>query len=315
MKISNNIGNITADKPTKVNKYISLEKQRARAGILFTLPAILGLLIFTAGPMVVSLFLSFTKWDILGQPQWVGFKNYVDMFATDLFFKKSMEVTFKYALGSIVVIMIYSLLVALLLNQSVKGTAIFRTIYYIPSIVPAVASSVLWLWMFNPDFGLLNMFLQFLGLPKSMWIFGEKTVIPSLILMSAWGAGNTVIIFLAGLQDVPRELHEAVAIDGGSWYHKLWYVTLPLITPIIFYNLIMGLIGAFQAFNQAFIMTQGGPDNNSLFYNYLLYREAFENNNMGYACSMAWILFIIIGAFTLLVFKTSKRWVYYGGGE
>jgi len=313
-----NIENVSLKK-TVVNikkpKLHKLQRKEAFWGYFFAMPAILGLLIWTIGPMIASLYFSFTDYKVVGSYHWVGFQNYVDIFKNDLDFKKSLFVTFYFAIGSTFFTLLAALIVAVLMNMNVKGQSIFRTMYYLPVIVPSVASNILWLWLFNPDFGLLNSILQFLGLPKLMWIYDENTVIPSLILLSIWGCGGTALIFLAGLQDVPKQLLEAVEIDGGNWWHKFRYVTLPSISPVIFFNLIMGLIGSFQAFTQAYVMTEGGPNNSTLFYVLLIYREAFQKNNMGYASALAWILFIIILLFTLIVFRSSKSWVYYGGGK
>jgi multiple sugar transport system permease protein len=297
----------------KKNSFIRGSSKEAIAGILFTLPVVLGIIIFVFYPMLSSLYLSFTDYNILTKPQWIGLTNYISIFTEDLFFKKSLFVTFYYAIGSVAASIISAFGLAILLNQNVKGQSVFRTIFYIPSVVPAVASSMLWLWLFNPDFGLLNVVLNIFGLPKSMWIFGESTVIPSMIIMAVWSTGNAVVIFLAGLQDVPRQLLEAVSIDGGNWFHRFIHVTIPMTTPIIFFNLVMGIIGAFQTFTQAFVMTNGGPNNGSLFYVFYLYREGFRLNQMGYACALAWIMFFIILLLSLLIFKTSKSWVYYGG--
>lgn len=298
-----------------INRISTRTRKEYIAGILFTLPMVLGLIIFVIYPMISSLYYSLTDYNILSGAKWIGFDNYKTIFTTDIYFKKALFVTIYYSFASVIANLVSALLVALLLNQNIKGQSVYRTIFYLPNIVPAVSSSMLWIWLFNPDFGLLNSILSFLGLPKSMWIFGESTVIPSLILMGVWGIGNTIVIFLAGLQDVPRSLHEAVEIDGGNWFHKFKYVTLPMITPIIFFNLIMGIIGGFQTFTQAYVMTNGGPNNASLFYVFYLYRVAFQNGKMGYASALAWILFIIVAGLTMLLFKTSKKWVYYGEGH
>jgi multiple sugar transport system permease protein len=206
-------------------------------------------------------------------------------------------------------------IIALLLNQKVKGLSVFRTIYYLPTIVPSIANTMLWLWMFNPDFGLLNSLLESVGLPGSKWIYDESTAIPSLIMMSTWGIGNTVIIFLAGLQSVPTHLYEAAEVDGGNRWHKFFHITIPSMTPTIFFNLVMSLISTFQAFNQAYVMTNGGPNNSTLFYVFYLWRTAFTETKIGYASALAWILFFVIMVLTVLIFSTSKKWVHYEGGE
>ncbi|MFC3804051.1 carbohydrate ABC transporter permease [Cohnella sp. GCM10012308] len=300
-------------KPASKRKLLKTKEEIA--GYLFALPAILGLLVWTIGPMVASLGISLTDWQILSAAKWVGFDNYRTVFAEDLFFKKSLLVTFYFAIGSVVFTMLASVIVALFMNYGVRGQAAFRTVFYLPTIVPIVASSMLWVWLFNPDFGLLNTVLKSLGLPPLMWIYDEATVIPSLILMSMWGCGSAALIILAGLQDVPKHLLEAVEIDGGNGWHKFRYVTIPMITPVIFFNLVMGLIGSLQAFAQAYVMTGGGPNNGTLFYVYLIYREAFQYNHFGYASALSWILFVAIAALTAGVFKSSKAWVHYGGGK
>lgn len=300
-----------------INKKKSpLRRKESIAGYLFTLPAILGLILWTIGPIIASLILSFTDYKVIASSiSWIGFENYIRIFTEDLYFKQSVIVTFYFAFVSTFATLGAALFVALLMNLKVKGQSVWRTIYYLPVLVPAVASNILWMWLFNPEFGLLNSILRFFGLPTSMWIFDEVTVIPSLVLLSIWGCGGAALIFLAGLQDVPKDQMEAVDLDGGNVWHKFRYVTIPTLSPIIFFNLIMGLIGAFQTFNQAYIMTGGGPNNASLFYVYLIYREAFVNSNMGYASALAWILFLVISIFTLFIFKWGRSWVYYGGGR
>jgi multiple sugar transport system permease protein len=307
----------------KEGKFLLLSKKRSSGlrateqkwGIILVLPAMIGFLVFTLGPMIASLFFSLTNWEIGGEYEFVGFENYRHMFVEDELFRKSLFATLYYSFGSVPLVILVAFLVALLLNQKVRGLPIFRTIYYLPVIVPSIASTMLWLWLFNPDFGLFNSMLKIAGLPELQWIYDEQTAIPSLILMSTWGIGNAAVIFLAGLQGVPSHLYEAVDIDGGNALHKLLYVTIPSMTPTIFFNLIMSLIGTLQVFNEAYIMTQGGPNNATLFYVFYLFRTAFQETQMGYACALAWILFLIIMVLTLIVFKTSKSWVYYEGGD
>lgn len=293
----------------------SLKRREAIAGYLFVGPALLGFLIWVFIPMVATLLLSFTDWPIIGRAQWVGLGNYTRLFTTDPFFYKSPRATAYFSFGSVFIRIVYTFLIALLLNQEVKGKALFRTLYYMPSIIPVVASSMIWIWLYQPDFGLFNAILKGLGLPPSRWIHGTQTVIPSIILMDLWAASSTILIFLAGLQGVPRSLLEAVEIDGGGRWHKLTAVTLPHMTPFIFFNMVLGFVSAFQIFTQSFIMTNGGPNNASLFFVLLIYREAFGNNRMGLACALAWILFVLIAIVTFIVFKTSRAWVFYYGEE
>ncbi|WP_226001391.1 carbohydrate ABC transporter permease [Paenibacillus sp. BJ-4] len=284
-------------------------------GLLFALPAILGLLVFTIGPIAASFVFSLTDWTIGGQMSFIGLENYRTILTEDTTFSQSMFVTTYYALGSVPLGLVAAFIIALLLNQKMKGLSIFRTIYYLPTIVPSIANTMLWLWMFNPDFGLLNSLLEHAGLPGSKWIYDESTAIPSLIMMSTWGIGNTVIIFLAGLQSVPTHLYEAAEVDGGNLWHKFFHITIPSMTPTIFFNLVMSLISTFQAFNQAYVMTNGGPNNSTLFYVFYLWRTAFTETKIGYASALAWILFFVIMVLTVLIFSTSKKWVHYEGGE
>lgn len=284
-------------------------------GILFALPAILGFFLWTAGPMVASLFISLTDWRIGSKAKFIGLENYITMFTKDELFTKSLGVTTYFALGSVPLILIFAFLVAILLNQKVKGLPFFRTIFYMPSIVPVIASSVLWMWLLNPDFGLINGMLQKIGIPKQQWLFDEKQVIPALIIMNIWAMGSTMIVFLAGLQGIPKHLYEAVEIDGGNWFHKFKNITIPMMTPTIFFNLVMLIIDNFQVFSKAYVMTEGGPNNGSMFYVFYLYRRAFTYSEFGYASALAWVLFIIILVLTIIVFKSSNKWVYYEGGK
>lgn len=305
------MGNTNIKINQKYNKKVSREKKNIIYGLLFASPVILGFIIFVMGPMIASGYFSLTNYTITGTPEWVGFDNYKNLFTNkDPFFYKSLLVTAIYVFLSVPIQIIASLLVAMVLNRDVKGQGIFRTIFYLPTIVPVAASSMIWIWLMDPNLGLLNSLLKAIGLPTSKWIFDQKTVIPSLIIMSLWTIGSTVIIFLAGLQGVPKQLYEAVEIDGGNSIHKFVNITIPMITPTLFFNLVMGFINGFQVFTQAYVMTSGGPNNASLFYAFYLYKEAFTNFRMGNACALAWILFIIISLFTLIIFRTSK-WVYY----
>lgn len=295
-----------------------MEKRRKKEnffGILFALPVMLGFVIFVFIPLVVSLGMSLTDYNVMGaETHFVGLDNFKHLFdGTDIYFKKSLGVTAYYVLLSVPLQIICAFALAMILNAPVKGRSIFRTIFYLPTIVPAVASSIVWMMLFDPDTGILNSILKGLGLPASQWIYGDNSVIPSLALMSLWTIGGTVVIFLAGLQNVPKELYEAVEVDGGGWFAKLRAVTLPMVSPTIFFNLIMSFIGSFQVFNQAYIMTAGGPNNNSLFYVFYMYREAFQYGNIGVASALGWILFLIILVLTMLVFKSSALWVFYEG--
>jgi multiple sugar transport system permease protein len=297
---------------------VSVRSRNARSealwGILFVSPAVIGFLIWTAGPMLASLYISFTDWRVAQTPNWVGLNNYQTLFNDDLFYK-SAGVTIYYSLLSVPTSIVFAFALAMLLNQRLRGITIFRTIFYLPSLVPVFASSMLWLWLFNPDFGLLNAGLKVFGISGLQWIYDENQVIPSLAFMSLWGVGPMMIIFLAGLQSVPQQLYEAVEIDGGNAWHKLRYVTIPIVTPTILFNLVLSVIGALQTFTQGYVLTAGGPNNGSLFYILYLYRQAFQNGLMGLASAMAWVLFVVIAALSVLIFRSSSSWVYYEGGR
>ncbi|WP_399538673.1 carbohydrate ABC transporter permease [uncultured Paenibacillus sp.] len=304
---------VNAAQLSRKTRLSGIARMERKWGVLFALPAMLGFIIFVAGPMIASLIFSMTDWSIGSDMKFTGLENYRTMAAEDPLFSKSLFVTLYYTIGSVPLGIMAAFLIAMLLNQKVKGLAIFRTVYYLPVLVPSIANSMLWLWLFNPDFGLFNSMLRSVGLPGSQWIYSETAAIPSLILMSTWGVGNAAVIFLAGLQGVPGHLYEAVEVDGGGALRKFWHVTLPSMTPTIFFNVIMGMIGTLQVFDQAYVMTNGGPNNATLFYIFYLYRKAFSEAQMGYAAALAWVLFLIIMALTALVFRSSRFWVYYEG--
>jgi multiple sugar transport system permease protein len=297
------------------HKKLSMERWRQKWGLIFTAPALVGFLIFIFVPMIASLVISFTDYRVVArETHFVGIDNYLRFFdGRDFFIKKSLFVTFYYVLLSIPLCMVTAFILAMVLNRDIKGKTVFRTIYYLPTIVPVVATSLIWTWLMDPDLGLLNSLLRQFHLPTSRFIFSEKTVIPSLALMSVWTCGGTMVIFLAGLQGVSRTLYEAVDIDGGNAWDKFLHITVPMMTPTIFYNFVMGIIGGLQTFTQGYIMTQGGPNNGSLFMVFYLYREAFNNQEMGRASAVAWVVFVIVLCITALVFRSSKSWVYYEG--
>jgi multiple sugar transport system permease protein len=284
-------------------------------GWLFIMPVVLGLSLWVAFPLGLSLVTSFTKWDLITPPVFVGFKNYIDMFNFDPLFWQAVVVTLYYTLVGVSLQVVLAFASALLLNTKVKGMHFFRTMFYLPSLVPVIVTSALWAWLYNPQFGLLNILLIRLGLEPQKWVYGTQTVVPSLILMSVWGVGNIIVIFLAGLQDIPKQLLEAVEIDGGNALHTFRHIIVPLMTPTILYNVVIGIINGFQTFTQPYIMTNGGPANASLFYVLHLYKQAFMFSKMGYASAMAWFVFIATGAISMVIFKTSKGWVFYQGEE
>lgn len=290
------------------------ERNQLKWGYFFIAPCIIGLFLFNFGPMLFSLYISTTSWDVISKPEFIGLANYIKLFKDPLV-RKSLQVTAYYVLLSVPLTTIIPLLLAMLLNTRIKGISVFRTIFYIPSIVPAVASAAIWMFIYNPKFGLLNNILRALGLPKSDFIYSAKGVIPSLAVMAVWTAGNTVIIYLAGLQGISRQLYEAAEIDGANAISRFKNITVPMMTPIIFYNLVMAMITAMQTFTQGYIMTEGGPANNSLFYALLVYRTAFRDSSMGYASAMSWVLFIIVAVMTAIIFKTSNMWVFNENGD
>lgn len=291
-----------------------LRRGETIAGLLFASPWFIGFLVFTLFPIVASIYFSFTEYDILSDPYWIGFDNYIEMFQWDPSFWKSLWNTFYYVLFSVPLQIIIGLSIALILNADIKGIAAYRTMYYMPSIVPLVASSILWSWMFNPNFGLLTIAVESLGIEAPSWLGDPKWAKPSLILMSLWGAGGGMIIYLAGLKSIPNTYYEAAEIDGAGVWQRFWKITLPLLTPTLFFQLVMGIIGSFQVFTQAFMMTGGGPNDATLFYVLHLYRNAFQFWRMGYASAMAWVLFAIIMIFTIINWIGSRYWVNYDIG-
>jgi len=295
-----------------------LEGENLRNGLLFTSPAIAGLLFLMVYPILASLYYSFCNYSALKPPTWVGLANYRHMLK-DALLLQSLSNTAVYAVFSVPIGVAVAFALALLLNAKVRGLAVFRTLFYLPSIVPVVASSVLWLWILNPDYGLVNTILRELSggrIAGPGWMADEHWAKPALILMSTWGVGGWVVIFLAGLQGVPKDLYEAAELDGASGWQRVRNVTVPFMSPYIFFTIVMGLIGASQYFTQAYVMTggQGSPANSTLFFAMYLFQNAFHFFKMGYACAMAWFLFLVIMAATLVLFKTSARYVYYGGG-
>jgi len=294
-------------------KSISLKKREAIWAYIFISPWIIGFILFTAGPMIASIVLSFTHYNILDAPTFIGFTNYVKMLTDDPKFWHSLRVTMTFAFIAIPLDLIFGFMVAYLLNLKVPGVAFWRTAYYLPSVMPGVATALLWGLIFNPRFGILNWFIGLFGFKGPGWLSSPDWALRALILMSLWGVGGGMIIYLAGLQGIPTSLYEAAQIDGANKWQQLTKITLPLMSPVIFYNLVTGIIGTFQYFTDAYVLTGGGPVDSMLFYNLYLYKHAFTYLNMGYASALAWALFVIVLIFTLLVFKSSEFWVYYEG--
>jgi len=283
-------------------------------GILFALPWIIGFLAFTAYPIAASLYYSFTEYVGIGTPKWIGSGNYYNLFHDDLFWT-SLYNTVYYVSLAVPVGFVIGLGLALLLNMDLKEIGIYRTLVYLPYVLPAVAVSFIWLWMLNPYFGLVNLFLNTVfHIQGPGWFSDPKWAKPAFVMLAQWGAGGSAVIFLSAIKDVPRELLESAEIDGAGWWTKFSKIIIPMISPVILYHLITALFGGFQIFTTAYIATNGGPANSTLFYVLYLYRNAFQYSKMGYASAMAWILFVLVLIITLIIFKTSARWVFYRGG-
>lgn len=306
-------------KPPKRNVFglhLSRQARENVTGYLFVLPWILSLLIFTAYPMFASFYFSMTRYNVLTPPKWIGLTNFHEMLFVDPVFWTSVSNTAYYVFFSVPLGIVFGLILALLLNQNVKGIGFFRTAFYLPGLVPAVASTLLWMVLLNPQLGLVNSFLELFGLPRVGWLVSVTWSKPGLILMSLWGGtGGTMLIFLAGLKEIPMSLIEAAMIDGASTWQRFWVVTIPMISTTIFFNLIMGIIGSFQVFASVYVAAgtgaSAGPLNSLLMYMLLLYRNAFRYFNMGYASAMAMAMFIVLVVLTLFMVRYSRKWVHY----
>ncbi len=296
---------------------LTLAKREAIWAYGLISPWIIGFFLFTLGPMVASLYFSFTKYNIVTPPQWIGASNYSRLLFHDPLFWHSLQRTLYFASLALPLGLIFGFVIALLLNQDIPGVNVWRTIYFLPSVIAGVAVALLWTRIFNPRIGILNPFLQnYLGIDNPPgWLTDPDWAIPALVIMSLWGVGGSMIIYLAGLQGIPTTLYEAARIDGANNWHRFRHVTLPLMTPVIFYNLVIGLIGAFQYFTEVYVATSGdgGPVRSTLVYNLYLYQSAFKFFEMGYASALAWVLLVIVLFVTALVFRSSPMWVFYEG--
>ena len=299
-----------------------MQRSKVRAiatGLAFISPAIIGFFVFYAWPIAQSLYYSFTDYDVLQPPTWSGWENYRDLL-DDRVFGIAMRNTIYMVLIGLPAHIFFDLFMALLLNARIRGLAIYRTIFYLPSITPVVASTIVWLWLFNGQYGIISSILQFFGAPPIGFLTDPRYTKPSMIFMGLWFGGNTILIYLAGLRDVPRELLESAELDGAGAWRKFWNITLPMITPVIFYTLIINVIGYFQYFTEAWVMTStrdggaGGPANSLLFFAIYLYQSAFQQFKMGYASAQAWVLFLIVLIATVTLFRSSG-WVYYRSEE
>lgn len=274
-------------------------------------PWLVGFFLLTAFPMVASLALSFMDWDMLSPPQWTGLANYEKLFFIDPLALHSLKITVVFSLVSIPLNIVFGLAIAMLLNTNIRGLSVFRTIYYLPAILSGVAVAILWQWIFSTEFGLLNTALRLFGIEGPAWLGSKIWVIPAFVVMRLWSVGGGMVIYLAGLQAIPTDLYEAAEIDGANWWQRILRITLPMLSPTIFFQLITGVIFSMQIFTETFIMTNGGPANASLFYMLYLYRQAFQYFKMGYASALAWVFFVVILLLTLILFATAKFWVYY----
>lgn len=291
--------------------------QKRRESLTFYLsisPWLIGFFCLTLGPMLVSLYASFTSWDLLSDPVWVGLDNFTRMLE-DRRFLQALKVTGIYTLAYVPLDMAGGLLLAMLVRTRLPGVKIFRTIFYLPTVFSGVAFVVVWMWMLNPNGGLINLALSQLGIQGPRWLLDPKLALWSLVMMSFWGWGRSMVLFLSGLLSIPGELYEAAAIDGASAGKQFWKITFPLLTPTIFFNLVLSIIMTIQTFTNAFVATDGGPLDSTLFFVLYIYRQAFQFFNMGYASALAWVLFIIILVFTLLIFRSQRFWVFYLGEQ
>jgi multiple sugar transport system permease protein len=293
-----------------------LAKAEERRFYLFLTPWIIGFIFFGAGPLIGSIVLSLTNYSLLSAPKFVGGANYTRLF-TDPLFYRSMVNTIYFGGASVALSVVFTLLIAILLNQQVRGLWFFRMVFYLPSVVAGIATALLWKNILDPDFGLINLILGWFGIQGPGWLQSPNWSIPGLVLMAVWGAGNTIVIYLAGLQSIPQHLYEAAQIDGANWWDRFRHVTIPMMSPVIFFNIITGLIGSLQAYVLILIMTQGsgasagGPENSTLVIGLYIYKEAFQYFDFGYAAALSWALFVFIMIITLIQFVLGRRWVFY----
>ncbi|MEM7534540.1 MAG: sugar ABC transporter permease [Chloroflexota bacterium] len=291
-------------------------KRRQRDAIVayaFILPWIIGFIVFTGGPIIASFGLSFFRWKMIAPPRFYGIEHYIRMFTVDEFFLQSIWVTTKFLLYSIPASQVLALILAMLLNQRIHFQGFWRTAFYLPAVISGVAGSVIWVWMYHPELGIINHLLNTVGLEGRNWLYEKELVMTSLVIKSLWNIGVPMVIYLAALQGLPQLLYEAADIDGASEWAKFVNITLPMLSPAIFFNVVMGIIGGVQTFAEPYVMTGGGPDNATLFLGLYLYQSAFHFLKMGYASAMAWIMFMLIFGLTIVQFRLAGRWVYYEG--
>lgn len=291
-----------------------LDRQRAIQGLIFVSPFFVGFLFFFAGPMLFAAYISLNSWPVLGTPTFVGLRNFINMFADDVFWK-SLKITAIYTLFSVPLNIIVGLALAMLLNQKIRLQALFRTLYYVPAMITGVALAVLWWMMFNTEYGLVNTILGVFGVPNIPWLTDTHWVLPAFIVMSLWQVGGGMVIYLAGLQGIPTEIYEAAKVDGAGGWARFVYITIPMLSPVLLFNLILGIIGSFQSFTNALVMTGGGPSQASLFYVLYIYRNAWQYNQMGYAAALSWALFLVILLVVVIIFRVTSARVYYAGNS
>lgn len=297
--------------PARRPKMSAKQRRELWLGLAFVSPWLIGFTVFTLYPVIASFYFSFTDYNVVSAPRWIGLRNYVDLWNDPLFAKSLYNTLYLAAIG-IPTSLFLSLVIAMLLNRKMRFQGVFRTIYFVPSVVPAVAVALLWRWFLNPDFGPVNQMLQAIGIAGPGWLADPTWSKPALVLTGLWGVGGSMVIYLAGLQNVPVQLYEAADLDGANAWQRLRYVTLPMLSPVILFNLIMGIITSFQAFTNIYVMTGGGPSNSTLVYALYLYQNAFQFFRMGFASAMAWVLMLITAGALVLIFRTSG-WVYYEG--
>jgi multiple sugar transport system permease protein len=298
-------------------RWLSQDTRHTINGLLFASPWLIGLLAFWIYPTLASGYYSFTKFNAVQPPVWIGFANYIQMLTNDPDVRDAIHNTLYFAIVSIPLAIILAFSLALMMNAKVKGQVVYRTIYFLPTLVPEVALAFVWIYLFTPGSGLVNIPFQWLGINRLCWLTCPQMARQTLILLALWIIGQQVILYLAGLQDVPQDLYDAADVDGAGFFRRLWHVIVPLMTPVIFFHLVTSIIGALQFFTIPYIMTGGTgfPANSTLFYSINLYKQAFQYFNMGYASALAWLLFVTTLIITGMVFRSSRLWVFYGGGE
>lgn len=292
-----------------------MKPKQDKIAYVYLIPAFIGLIFLTYVPLAAMFVIGFFDWTGLSDPVFAGFNNYVRLFTADPFFKDSIRVTIMFSLMAVAGSMVYSLIIAMLMNRRIPARGFFRAIFYLPYILPSAAVYIGWSWLYETNFGLFNYILNQFGINNVMFLAHSSTVLPSLALIAVWLSGNLIVIFMAGLQNVPRVYYEAAEIDGASSFRRFLHVTIPCMTPIIFYNLLMSLILNFQIVIPALALTHGGPNNASMFISYLMYHFAFRSYQIGYASAIAFVFFIIIAIFTGILFLTSRNWIFYEGDD